>query len=293
MEIDEYVRRLGGVATWGQLVDEYSAHVVRKALESERLARVSHGLYALPNVKSAELAARRLSGVLSFTSAALHHGWPVKLPPERPHVTVPRHRKVSSARRAGVDVHYGDVATDGVATTPEQTVIDCARFLPYPDALAVADSALRAGVGRHTLLIAAGKAPRTHRGKALAVVEAADSRAANPFESTVRGISHEFPLRLVPQVTIPGYGRPDLYDERRNLIVECDSFTFHSERSAVVKDVERYNAAALASLGLLRFAWEHAVLRPDYVRNTLRDWLAIQAAQERLAVRRRCPHCAA
>ena len=164
------------------------------------MTRVSHGLYGLPNVQAAGLAARRLNGVLSLTSAALHHGWPVLVPPAKPHVTVPRHRKVAATRRAGVDLHYADVASDGIATTPEQTVIDCARFLPLPDALAVADSALRAGVGRHSLLIAAGKSPRTHRDKVFAVVEAADKRAENPFESAIRGVSLEFPeLRLVPR----------------------------------------------------------------------------------------------
>ena len=294
MAIEEFVQRHGGFASWGQLVDEFSAHAVRAAVKSDRLVRVSHGLYGLRDLQTAETAARRLNGVLSLTSAALHHGWGVKLPPDRPHVTVPRHRKVSAARRRGVDLHYGDVASDGIATTPEQTVIDCARFLPFDDALAVADSALRAGVGRHNLLLAAGRAPRIHRNRALSVVEAADELAANPFESAVRAISREFPgLRLVPQVLVPGYGRPDLYDERLGLIVECDSFTFHSKRSAVVKDVERYNAAELASFGLLRFAWEHAVLRQDYVRGTLRDWLAIPSVQDRLSVRSRCPRCAA
>jgi len=91
------------------------------------------------------------------------------------------------------------------------------------------------------------------------VVEAADGRAENPFESVIRAISLEFAVRLEPQVSIPGYGRADLCDRRLGLIVECDSFTFHSERSAVVKDVERYNSAAILGSPLLRFAWEHSM----------------------------------
>lgn len=209
-------------------------------------------------------------------------------------MTVPRHRKVSPARRAGVDLHYREVLSDGFATTPEQTVLDCARDLPVDEALSVADSALRAGVGRETLLRAAERSPRTGRARVVGVVEAADARADNPFESVVRGISLEFrDLRLVPQVTIPGYGRPDLYDESHGLVVECEWFTFHSERGAVVKDVERYNAAQIHGLALLRFAWDHAMLRQDYVRDTFREWLAARSVAGGLAVRRRCPSCPA
>ena len=288
------LEQLGGVATRRQLLEHLTASQLRAAVEAGELVRIAYGLYARPGVAEAHVAARSLSGVLSHSSAALHHGWAVKTPPRQPHVTVPRHRKVSPARRSGVVLHYREVPSDGLATTPEQTVLDCARDMPFDEALCVADSALRAGVGRETLLRAAERSPRTGRARVVGVVEAADARADNPFESVVRGISLEFrDLRLVPQVTIPGYGRPDLYDESPGLVVECDSFTFHSERGAVVKDVERYNAAQIHGLALLRFAWDHAMLRQDYVRDTFREWLAAWSVTGGLAVRRRCPSCSA
>ncbi len=284
----------GGVASRRQLLELLTPARLRAALEEGRLVRIAHGLYARPEVEQAQVAARSLSGVLSHTSAALHHGWAVKTVPTEPHVTVPRHRKVSVDRRHGVAVHFRDVRSDGVATTAEQTVVDCARDLPFDEALAVTDSALRAGVGPQALLRAAEASPRTGRSQVVRVVEAGDARADNPFESVVRGISQEFPdLHLEPQVTIPGYGRPDLYDRSRKLLVECDSFTFHSNRAAVVKDTERYNAAAMHGLPLLRFAWEHAILRQDYIRETFREWLEVQQLTDRLAVGRRCPYCCA
>ncbi len=58
---------------------------------------------------------------------------------------------------------------------------------------------------------------------------------------------------------------------------------------AVVKDVERYNAAQLHQLGLLRFAWEHAMLRQDYVRETFRSWLATVDRQFALTEREVSP----
>lgn len=294
MELDELVRRMGGVARWRTLVREVPASQVREAVARGRLVRISHGLYALPGRDEAQAAARSLNGVLSLTSAALHRGWAVKTPPAKPHVTVPRSRKVSPDRRRGVHLHFGEVESDGIATTPLQTVIDCARALPFDEALSVADSALRSGLSKEALVGAAEQSPRTGRTKAVRVAHAADGRAENPFESVVRAVSLEFPeLNLEPQVFIPGLGRPDLHDRERGLVVECDSFKFHSDRFAVVNDVERYNACALLELGLLRFAWEHAMHRQDYVRNTFREWLDVQAASDGLAVRPRCPRCAA
>jgi hypothetical protein len=95
-------------------------------------------------------------------------------------------------------------------TSPVQTVIDCGRLLPFDDALSVADSALRSRmVERSTLLDAAERSPRTGRSATLRVVHAAHERADKPFESVIRAISLEFPaLAVVPQVTVPGVGRP-------------------------------------------------------------------------------------
>jgi hypothetical protein len=64
---------------------------------------------------------------------------------------------------------------DGV-TDPVRTVIDCARDLPFDEALAVADSALRSGkVGPDALRQAAARSPRTGR----------DGRSGSPRPPTV------------------------------------------------------------------------------------------------------------
>lgn len=285
---------MGGVASWGRILEHFPAARVRAAVASGRIVKIGHGVYALPQVEGAVVAARSLNGVLSLTSAALHLGLAVKSPPIRPHITVPRNRKVSPQRRRGVQLRYADVAIDGAATTPLQTVIDCARLLPFDEAISVADSALRSGkVGKESLVTAAEQSPRTGRNAALRVAREADGRADNPFESVTRAISREVPgINLVPQVHIFGIGTPDLVDLELGLVVECDSFKFHSNRSAVVKDVERYNAVELRGLSLLRFAWEHSMLRQDYVRATLREWLEGRAASNGRAVRKPCPRCA-
>lgn len=77
-------------------------------------------------------------------------------------------------------------AADAIATDPEQTVVDCARDLPFPVALSVADSALRHGVEPARLDAAAAAVRGAGAARVRRVVALADLRAANPFESSLR-----------------------------------------------------------------------------------------------------------
>ncbi len=273
MDVVDALLRLGGVASHRALVGATSRWAVRAALAAGRVERLGQGVYALPGLDEHVAAARRLRGVLSHTSAARHWGWGVWIQPDRPWVTVPRNRR-TDARARGIVVVRQDVATDGIATTPLQTVLDCARRLRFEEGLAVADSALRSGlVGPEELVRAAGRLPRP--GRAVEVAREADPRADNPFESVVRALALGVPgLHLVPQVQVVGYGRGDLVDVRRRLVVECDSFGFHASRAALLSDTERHNRAALCRATLVRFGYEHAH-RPDYVRRVLTEWAAL------------------
>jgi len=137
--------------------------------------------------------ANRLSAVMSHTSAAAHWGWEMKDVPARATVTVPRNRKVSAEVRADVDVFWRPMARGRVGsalvTSPVQTVLDCARWLSFDAALAVADSALRHRSVTRAELVKTHDSFRGHsRQHVLRVIEAADARAANPFESVLRAI---------------------------------------------------------------------------------------------------------
>lgn len=207
------------------------------------------------------------------------HGWEVKTAPDRPHVIVPRNRKVSVERREGVEVSWSDLRPDESnrrVTTAGRTVMDCARELPFDEALAVADSALRHGnVTRPRLLQLADLVPSRYRPRCRRVAQHADGRAANPFESVLRALAIEAGLSVVPQlvIAVPGLGRdecrarvrPDLVDEGRRLVLEADSYEFHGSRKALLRDCERYNALTLRGWTVLRFGWEHVIRQPDYV----------------------------
>lgn len=292
MQVEAAMKRLGGVATTRALLALTSRRRLHAAVRSGVVVRLASGRYALPTAEAGLVAAHRLSGVVSGLSAAAAQGWEVKHPPEQPSVTVPRNRKLAADRRVGVSVTWRDVPEtdiqDGVLR-PVATVVDCARTLPFDEALAVADSALRHGHVRRAQLVAAAEAvPTTGRRAALRVAREADGRAANPFESVLRAIALEVRgLTLEPQVTIraPGFvGRPDLVDRRRRLVVEADSFGFHASRAALRRDCRRYTALTLLGWRVVRFAWEDVMFEAAYVRDCLDQLASVpvgRAAQRR------------
>ena len=188
---------------------------------------------------------------------------------------MPKHRRCDSS---GVDLHWADLPgediREGVVTSRERTLIDCLRALPFDEALAVADSALRADDVTPQQL---GTLARSARGPGSArirrVARWADGRAANPFESVLRALAIEVGLAVQPQVLVSVRGgevRPDLIDEDRRLVLEADSFEWHGKRSALRRDCRRYNAIVAAGWTLLRFSWEDVMHDPDYVRSVLR-----------------------
>ena len=269
----EALERMGSVATRAALVRATTRSAVDAALTAGDLVAVARGRYALASADEARVAAHRLSGVVSHGSAALRHGWQVRLPPDLPHVTLPKGRTVTSEQRGGVNLHRTDMARDDVegdVTTRERTLVDCLRAGPFGDALCVADSALRDGFGRRRLqsLVRDLRGP----GSALArrVADCADGRAANAFESALRAIALTVDgLDVEPQMSIRlGWrflGRPDLVDGRLGIVLEADSFEWHGDRAALARDARRYNALVVNGWLVLRFTWEDVMFHPDEV----------------------------
>jgi very-short-patch-repair endonuclease len=275
MDAVEAMHRCGGVADHATVVRLSTRRRLRRALAKGAVVRTARGRYALPTADVAAVAAQRVRGVVSHRSAAAWWGWALKQQPSLPEVTVPKDRRCA---RDGVALHWADLQGDeireGMVTSRERTLVDCLRSLPFDEALAIADSALRAGdLTPHQLrALAAGVkgpgAPRVRR-----VARHADGRADNPFESVLRALAIEEGLDVIPQLTLRERGlvaRPDLVDEKRGLILEADSFEWHGGRAALRRDCRRYNAMVLAGWLVLRFAWEDVVHDQDYVRSVLR-----------------------
>jgi len=248
------------------------------------ILRDAHGRYAVPVADLGVRAAGALSGVASHRTAAAYWGWAQKHPDHQPEVTVPRKRKVPSDRRTGVAVHWADLSVDdvdGPCTSPRRTMVDCLRSLRFDEALAIADSALRAGsFTPEALLDLAGAMTGPGAGQGRRVACRADGRAANPFESVLRAIALDVPgLHLEPQIVVADSPllRPELVDRERRLVLEADSYAWHGSRGALRQDCRRYNRLVLLGYTVLRFTWEDVMHDPRHILLTLRALVDAQA----------------
>ncbi len=201
----ERLLELGGIATRGTLLQTCHRGDLDRAVLAGDIVRIARGRYALAVVDDAQRAAARVGGVLALTSAALHHGWAVKAVPSRPQVMLSRGRQVRPRER-GVDVHRAELRPEDIqdgVTTPEVTLAHCLRRLPFDEALAIGDSALRAGVPRSLLMRIAEGARGPGSPQMRRVAHCASAEAANPFESVLRAIALDVPgLDVKPQVTV-------------------------------------------------------------------------------------------
>ncbi len=280
MDPVDALTRLGGVARLQDLLRLTSRHQVRAALTGGQIRRPATGRYALPTAAPALRLAGELGGYASHLCAAAELGWEIARQPELPQVVVPRHRKPPEASRP-VELRQHRVTkadVQGLVTGPELTVLMCARDLPFDEALTVADSCLRHGGADHDDLVTAAAtwSPPVRR-----VVEYADGRAANPFESVLRALAIGAGAHVVPQYEIRAGGltlHPDLADPLRGMILEADSWGFHASRYDHERDCVRYNALTAYGWRVLRFAYEHVMSSPSYVVTTIQKLLAELAA---------------
>ena len=285
MHPTDLVRALGGTARWHQLRHRISRRALRRAVESGDLLHHPGGPYSLPTSPRAAQLARQLRGVRSHTSAAVHWGFGLVARPDREHVTVPRTARRRS-RPDDVQLHYRDLRSDEVVddvTSPTRTVLDCARDLPLREALAVGDSALRSGlVSYDELRLQAQRQRGPGSARVRRVVAWLDARSANAFESATRAILLEAGIAgFRPQVTIRAQGRflgrVDLAHVGLRIVVECDSFAWHGQRFALVRDCRRYDELTAHGWAVIRLAWEQVVLHPEWVLETVQTLMATQA----------------
>lgn len=279
IDVLDLVRRSGGVVPRRQLAELGLRGATERAVATGALVPLARRWVALPAARSAIIEARAAHGVLAGTSAALHHGWAVAHPPQRPVVIVPRN---DSHKRPHLDVRRRDLRPEASrrwVLTPVATVIDCARTLEFGEALAVADSALRSGrVHRDELLAAVARVPARFRAGVLRVIDHADERAANPFESVARARAVEVGLDVVAQHWIDSR-RPDMTDPGHMIVVECDSYDWHSQPAQFRADVRRYTELTVAGWIVVRLVWADVMFKPDEVRTVLRKAKALAEAR--------------
>ncbi len=276
-ELQRVMRVLGGVAGRRTLERHASRKELDEALASGELVRVARGSYALPAVSDATTLAVRATGVVCLANAALSWGWGVKTVPDKPCIAVPKDRRLAKGLTTLISPYWIDLShdeTEGYATTQAKTLEMCGRRLPFDEALAIADSALREGFPRPELMRLAETANGPGSARLRRVVAAADGRAANPFESVLRSLALEVPgLEVEPQLRIRGAlgldVRPDLVGRRRRIVLEADSFEWHGDRAALRRDARRYDLLVVNGWTVLRFSWEDVMHDQEWVRAVL------------------------
>ena len=278
MDPVDALTRLGGIATAAELLELTTRKRLRRAVSAGRVVHVSRSRYALPSGDAARAVAVEIDGHLRLLSAAAHWGWKVKWPAPFPQIQAAE----KPAEPVDAWLAIGALpprALDGWATSRVQTVLDCAAELPFDEALAVADSALRSGeISREQLEAALGtSAPDAIR----RVVRHASPLAANPFESVLRAILIEAGLSVVPQwaTTIGAVTyHPDLADPFAGIAIEANSWAHHATKADHDADCVRYNALVVGGWIVLRFTWEQVMFSPGEVVATVRSAYALSAA---------------
>jgi very-short-patch-repair endonuclease len=277
MEITALMPVLGGVATRQMLVRLTSRRALDDAVEAGQVVRIARGRYAVPEVHEGTELAVKVAGHVCLVSAALAHGWKVKVVPDLPQVAVPKDRRFDVETKALMDVSWIDLRdeqVEGLATDAATTLEMCGRRLPFDEGLAIADSALRSGFPARRLRTIAESAKGPGSARLRRVATHADPRAANPFESVLRAISLQVDgLHAEPQVRLRGRlsldVRPDLVDRHLRIVLEADSFEWHGNRAALRRDARRYDLLVANGWVVLRFSWEDVMHRPEWVRSVI------------------------
>lgn len=276
----EALARMGGCATTAELLSAVSWEALKAAVQRGEVERLARGVYGLPGLGQDRLAAFGYDGVVSHTSAAAALGLPLLVRPEKPHITVPVNRRVRRGRPAVL--HWAPVpAAERVdrLTALLRTVVDCARILPFGEALAVADAALRTGQLSRDELEAATTAMRgPGRPNAVLVAAAATARAESFLESILRSLLLTAGVDgFEPQVVVDTGGvraRVDLGHRPARLALEAEGFEFHGSPSDFAADCRRYDDLVAAGWLVLRFTYQQVIGDPVWVVNTVRSALA-------------------
>jgi very-short-patch-repair endonuclease len=282
-------------------VDElYASGATRRQIghrvATERLIALYRGVYAVGHKRLKKegwwLAAVRALGpgaVLSHIQAAAM--WDLRPSPGgRVHVTVPQGGRV---KRKGLIVHRTTVlppsqvsVRDGIpVTTVPRTLADLAGTVDSPVLARAVEAA-----EYHNLLdvpsVLAVSAGRPGATRLKPLLEQDPPHTRSDFEAAFNELCDRHGLpRPVMNTQFHGY-EVDCVWPSHNLVVELDSYRFHSSRAKFESDKER--DAELHSLGVssLRFTYRQVTTRQPWVAAKLRPSLAPRSRRGSCASRR-------
>ncbi len=265
--LSAWLASVGGVAHRDDILAAgFTDYAIARVVDAGA-RRVRRSWVAVVDASADLVWAATLGGRLTCVSATARHGlWT----PTRNvgHIAVARNSKASAP--AGMTLHRAR----GPAPVPRRALVDpvenvlfhVARCLPRSDALAVWESALRAG---HDVAYLAGirwgTAPAAPLLSAMSILS--DSGIETHFVAGVRRMG----LRVRQQVRIDGHDVDALIGER--LVVQIDGFQHHqaAQRRDDIRDDARL---VLRGYTVLRFDWKQVLFDWPYVEATIRGAVA-------------------
>jgi very-short-patch-repair endonuclease len=279
----------GAVGRWQLLARGVSSDQIDRRLKSGYLIPIHRGVYLVGHVATAPLAyeaaailAFRGQATISHRSAASLLGllpWP---PKAACWVTTP----LGDSERPGLIVRKATLEPSDIATverikvtTAARTILDCAAVLPPAEDDRLEGMAAQA----HALKLA--KAPDLwdqidrNPGKP-GVVRLGKLLSKHAPKRTKLELERRL-LRLVRSSDLPepevnafveGKERDLVWREQR-VVVEADSYTFHSDARTWARDIGKTNDLQLANFISLRFTWFDVTERPERVLTEIREAL--------------------
>ena len=279
----------GAVGRWQLLARGVSSEQIQRRIADGRLRPIHRGVYLVGHVATAPLAyeaaailAFRGNATISHRSAAKILGllpWP---PKAACWVTTPR----GDSSRPGLIVRKATLEPCDVTsierikvTTAARTILDCAAVFPPDEDYRLEEMCAQAipkqakpsdlfeQIERNP-----GK-PGTPRLKRL-LTGPAPKKPKRELERRL--------LRLVrtsdlpePEVNVYVLGKErDLVWREQRVVVEADSYEFHSDARTWARDVGKDNELQLANWVVLRFTWFDVTERPVWVLEKIRRALA-------------------
>ncbi len=272
--------RQGGWATFAELVNATSRRALAAAVRNGDVERLARGIYGMPGLAVDLAAAIAYDGVISHTSAAVGWQLPLLVVPPKPHITLPMNRNARSG--PPVVLHWGPIASADLSrrrTSLLRTVLDCARILPFGEALAVADAALSQGRLTQEELQAAAIAMRgPGRPNAVQVAAVASGRSESILESMLRSLLVSAGVDgFEPQVVVDLGGfrvRVDLGHRPARVALEAEGYEYHGSAGDFAADCRRYDDLVADGWLVLRFTYQQVLGDPDWVVATVRSAVA-------------------
>jgi hypothetical protein len=260
MDIESALLARGGLATTAELLTVTTRKRLAGLIQAGRLIRVCHGVYALdePDILGKLAGLDLVAGqpiVACMGTAAALYGFDTENT-SRVHILDPGVRMRPSRslmvhQRIGAPLRRVE---GRLATAPAWTVIEVARTLPRPRALAMLDAALHVGACTTAELRATIAQQKGRRGivKVRELIGCADGRAESPMESEARLVflDARLPIPELQYAIVDRYGRVwrvDFAWPEAFLVAEYDSIEWHVGRERMLHD--RLKTARLQECG--------------------------------------------